>query len=763
MRTASRSLVLLLLAAAVAALPIACEQGGRRTAQSADPGAMQAAPQEWSGGQHSRDSGFDYAEPLGAEGSRRLTTSARATPGSAAGQPAMAGAFRAMEDARPVEGGAPDGQRRPEMAMRPGEELWVIVPAGDAAARAPGEDAPGSGSLLADTGDDAGELVPVPLEHTGVRGSIDGYIASINVRQQFHNPYDAKIEAVYVFPLPQNAAVNGFVMTVGERTIRGVVREREEAERIYEEARSQGHVASLLTQERPNIFTQKVANIEPGQSIDIDITYFHTLAYKDGWFEYVFPMVVGPRFNPPATAQRGDGVGAVDRRVAGASGQRVEVAYLRPEERSGHDISLELELDAGLPVEAIESPTHDIAVTERTGGAIGVRLADADAIPNKDFVLRYRVAGDATRAGMIVQQVGDGGYFTMLLAPPLDAERLERAPVEFVFVLDCSGSMSGRPLEQAKAAVEAALDRMLPGDTFQIIRFSDQASTLGTAPLPATEANLRRARQHLRSLHAGGGTMMRRGIEAALGFRADRHRTRYVTLLTDGYIGNDNEILALVAGAIDDHRIFSFGVGSSPNRFLMERVAKVGRGAVAYVGLEDDAGAVMDLFFDRVSHPALAQVAIDWGDFPAADVYPERVPDLFVGRPIVLTGRIDGPIPAGAHATIRVNGRLGGASASVPIEAAPRAGGEHAALDAVWARMRIADLADHARTARRSNAIEREITRTALAHNLVSEFTAFLAVDSISRTTGEHGVTVDVPVPVPDGVRYDTTVSRPRR
>src|SRR6266699_3020867 len=243
--------------------------------------------------------------------------------------------------------GALAPSKLPESLAGPAEELWVITRSiSDKGQGDP--NTPGSGALEAKFPDEQLEI-PLPLKHTDVRAFISGYIATVEVRQQFRNPYNSKIEAVYVFPLPHNAAVNEFLMTIGERRIRGIIRERQEAERIYHAARSQGYVASLLTEERPNIFTQSVANIEPGKEIDVNIKYFHTLDYVDGWYEFVFPMVVGPRFNPPQGASgvspeaeagtrpgsKSDGVGAVARGQHGASGQRTEVQYLNPTERSG--------------------------------------------------------------------------------------------------------------------------------------------------------------------------------------------------------------------------------------------------------------------------------------------------------------------------------------------------------------------------------------------------------------------------------------------
>lgn len=629
------------------------------------------------------------------------------------------------------------------------EELWVIarpeVPPSEA-----DEDSPGSGALVAKL-PDTEEEVPIPLKHTDVSASISGYIATVEVTQQFHNPYESKIEAKYVFPLPQNSAVNEFLMTIGDRKIRGLIREREEAERIYEEAKRQGYVASLLTQERPNIFTQSVANIEPGNEIDINIKYFHTLAYVDGWYEYVFPMVVGPRFNPPGLTE---GVGAVARGKPGISGQKTEVQYLRPGERSGHDISLALNINAGVPIEEVISPSHVIKRNHSSPETTTVTLSPLDTIPNKDFVLRFKVAGSVIKSTLLTHRDERGGFFTLLLYPPDSLSSLRRKPMEMIFVLDCSGSMSGQPIAQAKAAVTRALRSLEPDDTFQVIQFSIRASQFGPTPLPSTGENVRRGLEYVRSLQGEGGTMMIEGIKAALDFPHDPRRLRFVAFLTDGYIGNETEILGEVHNRLGDSRIFSFGVGSSPNRYLLDRMAKLGKGAVAYLGLNDDAGRVMDLFFGRVSHPAMTDVLVDWGDMQVSDIYPRRIPDLFVGRPVVLTGRFRG---AGST-TVRVRGSVGDEAQeiSIPVDL-DDSGTTHKGIPSVWARMKIADLADQS-TYDRGNELPEQIKQVALDFGLMSAYTAFVAVDSLTRTAGEFGTTVVVPAPVPEGVRYETTV-----
>lgn len=645
-----------------------------------------------------------------------------------------------------------DGELPP---LGAGEELWIIATPAGAATQAPGaEAAPGSGAMLArlPASDDQGEPeeIPLPLKHTDVHAAINGYISTVDVTQQFENPYGEKIEVVYVFPLPEKAAVSEFLMVIGERRIRGILREKEEAAAIYAEARSQGYQASLLVQHRPNVFEQKVANIEPGREIDVQIRYFHALAYVDGWYSFAFPTVVGPRYNPPGYP---DPIVPVPRGTHSAA-PGLSVPYLRPNERSTHDLSIEVTIDAGVPIEELRA-SQEIVTAHTTDDNVTVSLARGGMIPNRDFVLDFRVAGEQIKSNLLTYRDPETrqGYFTLVLYPPAGADTLARQPMEMVFVLDCSGSMRGRPLEQAKAAVATALDHLQPGDTFQIIRFSDTASRFGNMPAPATTENLRRARRYLASLDGGGGTQMIEGIKAALDFPHDRARLRFVSFLTDGYIGNETDIIAAVHERIAASRIFSFGVGSAVNRYLLERMAKEGRGAVAYLGPDDSAADLMETFFERISHPALTDVQVDWGGMAVSDVYPAQLPDLFVGRAVVVTGRFRGT-PTG----VNVSGFAGGIGHTFAI-AADAAGDGHAYVAKIWARLRIADLADRqAWSADPNGELANEIRRTALAHQLMSAYTSFVAVDASRITDGAYGITVEQPLPVPDGVRYDTTV-----
>ncbi len=635
--------------------------------------------------------------------------------------------------------------------VAPGEEVWVIAkPATEVQSD---DQVPGSGAMVAKLPgeQDTPKDVPLPLEHTSVNASINGYISTVDVRQRFGNPFSEKIEAVYMFPLPQDAAVSEFVMVIGERRIRGILREKEEAEAIYAEARSRGYQASLLLQHRPNIFEQKVANIEPGKTIEVDIRYFNTLAYNDGWYSFVFPTVVGPRFNPPGST---DPIGAVSRDKSKRGLPGKNVSYLRPNERSAHDIDITVDVQAGVPVEDLNA-SHEILTTESQFGSTVVTLKNKDTIPNKDFILNFRVAGDTIKSKLLtwVDPATNQGYFTMMMYPPAGIERLERRPVEIVFVLDCSGSMNGRPIEQAKGAVSAALGMLQENDTFQIIRFSDNASQFGSAPVQATAENIALARDYLRRLHGSGGTMMIEGVKTALNFPHDPERLRFVSFMTDGYIGNEVDIIAAVHNNIGASRIFSFGVGSSVNRYLLERMAKEGRGVVAYLGPKDSGRDIMSALFKRISHPAMTDLSIDWGNMSVSDVYPSKVPDMFVGRPVFITGRF-----LGEPDTVNVTGRVAGQTRMFAVDAADSAE-RNQEISKIWARLRIADLSDQQAWQRDPyGELATAILNTALQYQLMSAYTAFVAVDSSYVTEGDHGTTVHQAVPVPEGVRYDTTV-----
>ncbi len=623
---------------------------------------------------------------------------------------------------------------------------------------------PGQGELCVRTGDRAGQRFP--LAHTAVDARIDGIVARVRVTQIYDNPYPDKIEAIYIFPLPDRAAVDDMEMKVGTRTIHGRIERREEARRMYEEARTRGHVASLLDQERPNIFTQSVANILPGNKIEVTIRYVETLVPNEGAYRFVFPMVVGPRFipgtpvGPPLAAQRpmpliapvsGPGWAPDTDQVPDAS--RITPPVLRPEERSGHDIAVTLAIEAGLPIRELESPSHAIDIERKRPEHAVITLHPADTIPNKDLVVRYRLSGAEPEIAVLTHRQDGDGTFLALIVPPARPGAADIMPKEMVFVVDCSGSMSGEPIAKVKQAMRHALKNLDPRDSFQIIRFSESASGLGPRPLPATPDNLKEGLRFIDQLNGGGGTMMIEGIKAALDFPPDPERLRIVSFMTDGYIGNEAEILAAIEMRLGGSRLFAFGIGNAVNRYLLDRMAEIGRGSVDYVLLGEDTHRAVARFYDRVKNPVLTDLEFTGdGELALADVYPERIPDLFAGQAVMLVGRYTAP----GQAVVTLRGKLGGKpwARNFTVDLPARTDARSEALGSVWARTRIEALMAQQYGGERPE-LREEVTRIALAHRLMSPYTSFVAVEERIEVAGGVPRTVVVPVEMPEGVSYE--------
>ncbi|MEQ8766002.1 MAG: VIT domain-containing protein [Planctomycetota bacterium] len=612
-----------------------------------------------------------------------------------------------------------------------------------------------------------------PLEHTDVRAEISGFLAETRVRQTFGNPYSEVILAVYVFPLPTTAAINGFVMQIGERKIVGVVRPKEEAQRIYQEAKARGQTASLLTQERTNIFTQSVANIEPGGTVDVDITYFHPLDYSEGQYEYVFPMVVGPRYIPGSavvpeesveTASSNDeasppggGTSPDTDQVPDAS--RVSPPVLKDGERSGHDITLSITIDAGVLLGDVTSPTHDILVEPLGAERARIELARHDSIPNRDFVLRYRVSGPAMQLGLLAHRQEElGGFFSLMIVPQLAPEDADVTPREITFVLDNSGSMNGFPIELSKGMVRRTLKSLRPQDRFNIIQFAGSASQLASKSLANNEENVRRGLEYLNGMKGSGGTEMLKGVQAFLDSPVDENHIQMVCFLTDGFVGNEDAILRLVQEKGQHARWYAFGVGSSVNRMLIEGIAKVGRGrSTEILPTEDEAAKkASDRFFDFMDSPVLTDIELDWNGLPVMDVFPSQPRDLFAGEPIVLVGRYS----QAAEGQLIVKGRAGTRATSLVLPISlPESSEAHAALAPVWARSQITQLTEQL-LGQPENAeeIRTQIRDLAVDFQLVSQYTSFIAVDE-SRVVGDgRPLTVLQPVEVPLGVNRDSAV-----
>lgn len=593
------------------------------------------------------------------------------------------------------------------------------------------------------------QLGACPLKHTDVKAEISGFMSRVKVTQEFENTFTAPIEAVYTFPLPPNAAVDNMAMRIGNRTIRGKILSRDEARQVYERAKNRGQTASLLDQERPNIFTQSVANILPGQKIVVEISYVETLRYEAGAYEFSFPMTVAPRYIPGVpTGKQRSGFAPDTNLVPDAS----KITPMPAKERAGHDISLEITLDAGLPIQDIRSNSHEIEAVSASAGKARVRLKNQNTIPNKDFILRYDVRGRRIEDAILTHRDKKGGFFTLILQPPDQVAAENVTSKEIVFVLDTSGSMSGFPIEKAKEAMRLSLENLYPEDTFNLITFAGDTSVLFDQPVPATQANLARAQEFLASRAGGGGTEMMKAIKAALEPSDAQGHLRVVCFMTDGLVGNDMQII----GEVQKHRnarVFSFGIGSSVNRFLLDKIAQEGRGEAEYVSLKDDGSKAAKKFYERVRTPLLTDVSVDWGGLPVADVYPNKIPDLFSAKPVVIHGRYT----RGARGTIRLKGKVGGRDFVREIAVNfPEAEAGHDTLATLWARTRIDDLMSQdwngAQNGEMKPEVQKTITDIGLEYRLMTQFTSFVAVEEKIVNRGGQPKTVEVPVELPDGM-----------
>jgi len=583
------------------------------------------------------------------------------------------------------------------------------------------------------------------------------------VTQEYENILPDAVEAVYVFPLPHDSAVDGMTMKVGDREIQAVIKEREEARKIYDAARSAGHIAALLDQERPNIFTQSVTNIPPNGKVQITLSVIELLKYEAGTYEFAFPLVVGPRYIPGAsTAPAEQGTMPNTNQVPDASHISPPVAGMHTNGiHAGHDVSLEVTLAAGVPVGDVTSTSHKI-LADRTGpDSFHVKLLDDLVLPDKDFILKYEVAGAGVEDAVLTHSDKSGGYFTLILQPPGKVADEAVVPRQLIFVVDTSGSMWGFPLETAKKTILRALDNLRKDETFNLITFSGDTRILFPEPVPATPENVAQAKQVLAGAYGSGGTEMMKAIRTALGDDAGAGKpmeadpVRVVCFMTDGYVGNDADIIAEVRKH-SDARVFAFGIGKSVNRFLLSKMSEEGHGEVEFVTSPAEAEAAADRFYERVHSPVLIDIAIDWNGLPVTDVYPKNVRDLFSAKPIIITGRFTGA----AHGKILIKGSQisGPYSRAIPVDfslsAADKGSTSNAALEKIWARNKVEDLMsqDWEGIQRGNSKYKADIVKVGLEHSLATQYTSFVAVEEKTVVQDGKRVRIEVPVELPQGV-----------
>jgi Ca-activated chloride channel homolog len=591
----------------------------------------------------------------------------------------------------------------------------------------------------------------LPLASSSASVEIVGVIASVRLIQVYKNTGKRPIEAVYVFPGSTRAAVHGMTMTIGERRIVAKIEERQEARRQYEAARSAGQTASLLEQQRPNVFQMNVANVLPGDQIKVELFYTELLVPTDQVYEFAFPTVVGPRYsNRPAEG-------------APASNAWVQNPYLRQGEPPTSTFDFRASIAAGMPLKEVGSPSHDVKVTyvDQQRARISLQDEAAAAAGNRDIVLHYRLADERIETGVLLGTSGDEHFFLCLVEPPRRFAPTAIPPREYIFIVDVSGSMHGFPLETTKELLRKLLAALRPTDSFNVLFFSGGSYVLSPTSLPATEANKTMAMREVDRQQGGGGTELLPALTRA--FNLPRSRpgvSRTVVIATDGYVDVEREAFTSIRDHLGDTNVFAFGIGSSVNRHLIEGIARVGEGEPFVVLNPAEAPAAAARFLDYIKSPLLTRVEVRTPGLQSYDVEPARTPDLFASRPLVIAGKYRGD----ASGEVLVTGYTGEGrfERRIPLRAAAQASGLSGrasslssgdALKYLWARERVAVLSDfRVATGGADEENRRQITALGLKYNLLTEFTSFVAIDQRVRRSGDGWDTVKQPLPLPQGV-----------
>ena len=609
---------------------------------------------------------------------------------------------------------------------------------------------PGQGALMLQS---AAGVAPVaaPLLFTDVDIVVSGMTARTTVTQRFSNPTTEWREGVYVFPLPEKAAVDHLEMKIGQRRIEGQIRERGEARAAYEQAKTEGRKATLVEQERPNVFTTSVAHIGPGEDVTVTIEYQETLRYDTGAFRLRFPMVVTPRYIPGSIAVEGEpgtGFGVNTDQVPDA--ERITPPVLHPDGGFINPVTISIALNAGFALAKIDSPYHRIDVSESADHRYAVTLASGPVPANRDFELVWTPDVAAAPGAAVFAEHKDGKTYALaMIVPPAPAagSAAPRSPREAVFIIDTSGSMEGTSIRQAKQALQMALDRLSPGDRFNVIEFNSVTKALFGAPVPVDHNTIAKARTFVAALRARGGTEMKPALEAALTDDAAPGFVRQVVFLTDGAVGNEGELIQLIRARLSDRRLFTIGIGSAPNSFFLTKAAQYGRGTFTSIGDVREVAEKMGALFTKLESPVLTDIAISWPG--KTEVWPREPGDLYAGEPIVVVAKTDAP-----DGSVTITGMRAGVpwSARVPLSA----GAFEPGIGVLWARAKIEALTDALRGGESEMDVRKAVIEVALAHHLVSTYTSLVAIDvTPTAPPGTASGKSALPTNLPEGASFE--------
>ena len=576
-----------------------------------------------------------------------------------------------------------------------------------------------------------------PLKETKVSSQINGVIADTYVTQTYTNEGKTPINAKYIFPASTKASVHGMTMQIGNRLITARIKEKEEAREEFEEAKNQGKSASLLEQQRPNVFSMDVANVMPNDTVVIELHYTEMVVSTEGSYQFVFPTVTGPRYtSSPEDPGKDDN-------------QWVSTPYLKEGKTPSGRYDIAVSLSTGVPVTDITCRSHSIKIDKSSASAARITLEDPeDFAGDRDFILDYKLTGQDVNCGLLLDQGEEENFFMLMIQPPKRYDPEDIPPREYIFLMDVSGSMYGFPLDTAKGLIKDLVTSLRDTDTFNLILFSGASSRMSPVSVPATAENIQQAVELIDRQEGGGGTEMAPALRDALAIPKTEGTSRSIITITDGYISGEKEIFGIISQNLADTDFFSFGIGDSVNRYLIDGIAKVGLGESFVVTDDKDALDTAKRFCTYIQAPLLTDIQVSYNGFEVYDVEPAALPTLFAQRPIVLFGKWLGE-PGGS---IQVTGRSGNRDYVQDIQVSQASIGSNPGISYLWARTMVENLTDYNTGLEEDDSIKKEVTQLGLKYSMMTPYTSFVAVMEEVRNPDGAGRDVDQPLPLPQGV-----------
>jgi Ca-activated chloride channel family protein len=573
-----------------------------------------------------------------------------------------------------------------------------------------------------------------PLKETNVVVNISGVIADVHITQTYSNDGTRPINARYIFPASTRAAVYGMTMIIGEQVIIAKVKERQSAQSEFDQAKKEGKNASLLNQERPNVFSMNVANIMPGDSIDMELHYTELLVPTDGTYEFIYPTVVGPRYSNQLEAE------------APETDQWIKSPYLAEGSEAPMKFNIGVKISTGIALQEIACTSHKTDIFWESKSVATVALTDPKMFSgDRDYILKFRLAGKAIQSGLMLFEDKDENFFLLMVQPPERVQPQDIPAREYIFVVDVSGSMNGFPLNTSKKLLKDLIGNLKESDTFNVILFAGGSREMAPSSVPATAENIRKAVRLIDKQRGGGGTKLLAALQKGFALPGDESVSRTLVVVTDGYIGAERDVFAEIQNNLQSTNVFAFGIGSSVNRYLIEGMAKAGQGEPFVVTQPSEAPGAARKFREYIQSPVLTDISVTYNDFDTYDIEPVGIPDLFANRPVIVFGKYRGT----TGGTIELTGSGGSGEYSRTFYLAETKALEaNRALCYLWARSRIARLSDF-NFERGNPEHQAEVTSLGLTYNLVTAYTSFIAVGDVIRNPEGQSEDVDQPLPLP--------------